>query len=90
VGIIPLTAKLNTLAGGPLSHGEDILRPNSLPERLGRLSSEMDKPFIAIVDSGPLYDPFSAELEKRGIPTFRAADRALRMLERWRKAHQRI
>jgi len=90
VGIIPLTAKLNTLASGPLSHGEDILKPNSLPERLGRLSSEMDKPFIAIVDSGPLYDPFSAELEKRGIPTFRAADRALRMLERWRKAHQRI
>ncbi len=87
VGIIPLTAMLNTLASNPLSHSEDILRPNSLPERLGRLASEIDKPFIAVVDSGPLFDPFCVELEKRGIPTFRAADRALRMLERWRKVH---
>ena len=45
---------------------------------------ETDKPFVAVVDTGPLYDPLCRLLEKRGVVVFRTADRALRMLELWR------
>jgi len=65
-------------------HGEDVTRKDSIAARYGRLARETDKPFVAAVDTGPLYDPLCAELERRGIPVFRTADRALRMLERWR------
>ena len=45
-----------------------------------------EKPWVAVVDSGILYDPLSRELEKRGVPVFRTADRALAMLNLWLKA----
>ena len=41
---------------------------------------------MAVVDSGELYDPLTRELERRGVPTFRTADRALRILNAWLKA----
>jgi len=36
-----------------------------------------------VVDSGPLYDPLAAALSGVGIPVFRSADRALRLLATW-------
>lgn len=84
VGIVPLTVMMNTLAAEPGVHGEDVTREDSIAARYGRLGQETDKPFVAVVDTGPLYDPLCAELERRGIAVFRTADRALKMLERWR------
>lgn len=84
VGIVPLTVMMNTLAANPQVHGEDVTREDSIAARYGRLALETDKPFVAVVDTGPLYDPLCAELERRGIAVFRTADRALKMLERWR------
>jgi len=84
VGIVPLTGMLNSLPANPLVHGEDITRPDSLAARYGALARQIDKPFVAVVDSGPLYDPLCQELEKHGIVVFRTADRALKMLEVWR------
>ncbi len=46
------------------------------------------KPFVAVVDAGPLYDPL-CELEKLEFVVFRTADRALKMLELWRKSPAR-
>jgi 3-oxoacyl-ACP reductase-like protein len=33
-----------------------------------------------VVDAGAIYDPMARALEEAGIPTFRTADRALRLL----------
>ncbi|MEN6297480.1 MAG: hypothetical protein ABFC92_05985, partial [Rectinema sp.] len=86
VGIVPLTGMMNSLPANPSAHNEDITREDSLALRYGKLVGETDKPFVAVVDAGPLYDPLCLELEKRGIVVFRTADRALKMLELWRKS----
>lgn len=84
VGIVPLTVMMNTLAADPAVHSEDVTREDSIAARYGKLMRETDKPFVAVVDTGPLYDPLCRELEKHGVPVFRSADRALKMLEMWR------
>lgn len=86
VGIVPLTVMMNTLAADPAVHQEDVTRDDSIAARYGRLARETSKPFVAVVDTGPLYDPLCRELERHGVPVFRTADRALRMLERWRNS----
>ncbi len=89
VGLVPFTVRMNSLAADPGIHGEDVTKPDSIASRYGKLMSETQKPFVAVVDTGPLYDPLVRLLEKHGIPVFRTADRALRMLELWRKATSR-
>ncbi len=86
VGIVPLTGMMNSLPANPSVHGEDITRSDSLAARYGELVRQTDKPFVAVVDTGPLYDPLCQELEQHGIVVFRTADRALKMLELWRKS----
>jgi acyl-CoA synthetase (NDP forming) len=86
VGIVPLTGMMNSLPANPSVHGEDITRADSLAARYGELVRQTDKPFVAVVDTGPLYDPLCQELEQHGIVVFRTADRALKMLELWRKS----
>ena len=80
VGCVPLTGALSTLAAAP-EHGEDVARPDSVACRLARLRAELCKPWVAVVDSGALYDPMTRLLQAQRIPTFRAADRALQALE---------
>jgi acyl-CoA synthetase (NDP forming) len=79
VGCVPMTPALNTLAPGE-GHREDIDREESVVQRLLRLNNEIKKPWVAVVDAGTLYDPMAARLQAAGIPTFRTADRALRLL----------
>ena len=86
VGCVPLTGALNTLPAGP--HGEDLSHPDSVVNRLTRLKEETKKPWVAVVDSGPLYDPMASRLEAGGVPTFREADRALRMLNLFASARE--
>lgn len=86
VGLVPFTVRMNTLAADPQVHDEDVTRPDSIAGRYGDLMRSTDKPFVAVVDTGPLYDPLCRELENRGVCVFRSADRALRMLEMWRKS----
>lgn len=83
VGIVPLSAMINTLAASPSSHKEDVTRDDSLAGRYGRLIKETEKPWVAVVDAGDLYDPLARELLARGVPTFRSADSALKMLNLW-------
>jgi acyl-CoA synthetase (NDP forming) len=82
VGLVPFTSRMNTLARGK-HHHEDVTRDDSLAVRYGRLIAEGSKPWVAVVDAGELFDPLSRELARRGVPTFRTADRALRMLNIW-------
>ncbi len=86
VGCVPLTGALTTLAAGT-GHGEDLTRQDSVVSRLTQLAAELPKAWVAVVDSGPLYDPMADLLQAARVPTFRTADRALRLFEtfcRWR------
>jgi acyl-CoA synthetase (NDP forming) len=80
VGCVPLTPALNTLPAGA-GHGEDFTREDGIAQRLRRLQAESPKAWVAVVDAGPLYDPLVAHLLAHGIPTFRSADRALRLFD---------
>ncbi len=85
VGIVPLTVRMNTLAAAA-HHTEDVRREDSVAGRYGGLIKAGHKPWVAVVDSGALYDPLVRQLERQGVPTFRTADRALKMLNIWLEA----
>ena len=61
-------------------HKEDISRETSLPNRMVRVFKTTEKPVVFAIDSGALYDPFVAMMEKAGLPCFRKIDRAIRAL----------
>lgn len=84
-GIVPLTAALHSMASGPDYEG-DLNRQDGIAVRYGRLMAGSTKPWVAVVDSGPLYDPLARALDSRGVPTFRSADRALAALSLWVRA----
>jgi acyl-CoA synthetase (NDP forming) len=85
VGCVPMTGALNTLSRDD-KHDENIDREDSVVQRLLRLNDEIAKPWVTVVDAGALYDPMAARLEAAGIPTFRTADRALRLFDVFCKA----
>ena len=78
VGIVPLTAALTTLAPGD-GHRENFTAAGGVVGRLAALRRDGGKPWIAVVDAGTLYDEMARALLTAGIPTFRSADRALRL-----------
>ncbi|MCL4849168.1 MAG: acetate--CoA ligase family protein [Acidobacteria bacterium] len=80
VGCVPLTPALQTLERGP-AHAEDLERPDALAARLGRRFAASRKPWVVVVDAGPLYDPFAAALARHRLPVFRTADRAVGALD---------
>jgi len=82
VGIVPLTPALQTLAPGQ-GHTESIHHPDSIAQRLPRIAAASDKPVVAVVDAGALFDPLAEVLGAGGLPVFRSADRAVRALCRW-------
>jgi hypothetical protein len=79
IACVPVTSALNTLAADP-AHGEDLTRYEALASRLARLNEDTVKPWVAVIDAGPLYDPLAGHLAAAGIPTFRSADRAMRLM----------
>jgi acyl-CoA synthetase (NDP forming) len=88
VGIVPLTAALNTLQPGA-GHGEDVASPDGIVARLAALKRDAVKPWVVVVDAGAIYDPMVRALDAAGIPTFRTADRALRLLNVYGAERQR-
>jgi acyl-CoA synthetase (NDP forming) len=82
VGIVPLTPALQTLAEGD-GHRESVTAAESICQRLPDVAAASTKPVVVVVDSGELFDPMAEALEARGLPVFRAADRAMRVLRRW-------
>ncbi len=76
VALIPLTPAM-------LTTPDEIGQPGSLAERLPKLFAAADKPVIASIDSGPLYDPLVRSLRAAGVPVFRSADDAVRVLGRY-------
>ncbi len=82
IGCVPMTGALDTLAPGA-GHSDDVDREDSVAGRLVRLFHATRKPWVAVVDAGRLYDRMAQRLEDGGVPTFRTADRALRLFGRW-------
>ena len=76
VGVVPLTSALKTTPS-------EIGDPQSVAVRLPRLFATSRKPLVAVIDSGPLYDPLVHALRDRGVPVFRSADQAIRSLGRY-------
>lgn len=76
---IPLTPAMATLAEG-VPEEQSIRAPGSLVNRLAKLLPEADKPIVASIDSGRLYDAMAWALEEKGVPVFRSADVAIRTL----------
>lgn len=79
VGIVPVTDTLDALSPGP-GHPEDLARPDAIAATMARLWRETTKPWVAVVDAGPLYAPFVEALAAAGIPTLGTADAATRVL----------
>ena len=77
--LVPLTGALKTL--------EDTLADDSsIARRVPRLVQKFDKPVVAVVDSGRLFDPLENMLQESGVVTFRSSDRAVWTLGRYARA----
>ena len=55
----------------------------------GDLKRELAKAWVAVVDAGVVYDPLVRLLDEDGVPTFRTADTALRLLNVFAEARRR-
>lgn len=76
IGCIPLTGALRTLE-------DEIESGDSVVNLLTSLWRRTAKPWVVVLDSGPLYDAAAQRLAAEGVPVFRAADRAARALDAW-------
>ncbi len=74
--IVPLSPVMQTLPQGILPN-ESVTSDTSIAMRLPALAKEFDKPVVAVVDSGNLYDTLAGTLEQGGLPVFRSSDRAV-------------
>jgi acyl-CoA synthetase (NDP forming) len=81
-GIVPLTPAMQTLPPGA-AHRESVDDPGSIARRLPAIAAKHETPLVAVVDSGRLFDPLAAVIESGGVPVFRSADRAVRVLCKW-------
>jgi acyl-CoA synthetase (NDP forming) len=80
VGIIPLGYNTRTLPGAsPFSFesGESFVK------RLPPIAARSEKPIVAVVDSGKLYDPMVEAMEAQGMVVFRSSDQAVAALGRF-------
>lgn len=84
IGCVPMTPALNTVPLRPaktLSTDEPVFGADSIVTHLAAINGDTRKAWVAVVDAGRLYDPMAVRLEAAGIPTFRTADRALKLFE---------
>jgi acyl-CoA synthetase (NDP forming) len=82
VGCVPMTPALKTLVPGP-DHPEDLRSDDGVIARMYKVKDSTSKAWVAVVDAGPIYDEMAMLLKARGIPTFRTADRAMRLFHRF-------
>ncbi len=82
LGLVPMTDRLDTLPAAG-AYAEDLAAPNAVAAELGRLWAETTKPWVCVVDAGPLYAPFADALTAQGIPVVATADAATRVLAAW-------
>ncbi|HSB54090.1 MAG TPA: hypothetical protein VLD58_07025, partial [Gemmatimonadales bacterium] len=80
VGIIPLGYNTRTLPGAnpyAFESGESFVK------LLPPIAARSEKPVVAVVDAGTLFDPMVEALEEQGMAVFRSADQAVAALGRY-------
>ena len=81
-GMVPLTAMVQSLPHG--ASARDVFdAPQGYANRAIALFQQTQKPFVIVLDGGRLYDPMTEYLQRGGVPVFRSADHAIRMLGRY-------
>lgn len=88
VGLDPTAPSVRALQESRLRPGYDITDPNSTVHLMPPLVERHDKPVIAIVDGGQLYDAMSAGLMDRDVCVFRNCARGTRALVRYAEARR--
>ena len=86
VGLDPTAPSVRALQESKLRPGYDITDPKSTLHLMPPLVERNEKPVIAIVDGGQLYDAMSAGLMDRGVCVFRNCARGTRALVRYVEA----
>lgn len=79
VSLDPLSPMMRTLAGES-SARYAMDNPDSIKNRLIRLAQQTDKPLVAVVDGGRMFDPLRDALIAAAIPVFTVCDRAVAAL----------
>ncbi len=82
VAIVPLTPILHTLPD-EFVPTETFSADQSIINRIARLNDHSAKPLVLVVDSGPLYDYMADAFQQHGLPVFRSADQAVRVLGKY-------
>jgi acyl-CoA synthetase (NDP forming) len=78
-GNVPLTSQVQSLPRGISEH--DVFdAAGGYAERVIALFAQSTKPFAVVIDAGRYYDALADHLQAAGVPTFRSADRATRLL----------
>jgi len=85
VGCVPMTPALKTLVPAG-DHPEDLRAEDGVIARMRRVKDSTSKAWAAVVDAGPIYDEMAMLLKAYEIPTFRNADRAMRLFHRFCEA----
>jgi acyl-CoA synthetase (NDP forming) len=86
VGLDPTAPSVMALEVSTLRPGIDLDNPKSSVHLLPPLVERSEKPIIAVVDGGPLYDAMAGRLMDRGVCVFRSCMRATRALTRYVEA----
>jgi acyl-CoA synthetase (NDP forming) len=80
MGIVPLGPNTRTLPG---EHPFSFESEDSFVHLIPPIVARSEKPIIAVVDSGELYDPMVAAMEKQGMVVFRSSDQAVSAIGRY-------
>lgn len=82
VAIVPLTPLLHTLPDDHIAD-DDVSADKNIVKQIVKLNNNSAKPLVMVVDSGSLYDHMATGLEGSGLPVFRSADQAVRVLGKY-------
>ncbi|WP_320176079.1 acetate--CoA ligase family protein [Maridesulfovibrio sp.] len=88
IGLDPLSPSMHTLAE-PTIPAFSMEDENSLGNLLIQIVKKSDKPILAIVDGGRLYEPLRDMLLENGVPVFPVCDRAVAAIALYSKARMR-
>jgi len=77
LSMVPLSPSVNTLPAGK-GHNEDFTKDSFVTSSV-EAARKAGKPVIFVVAAGEWYDPYCKYAMEQGLPTFRSADRAVRV-----------
>ncbi len=88
IGLDPLSPSMHTLAE-PTIPAFSMEDEKSLGNLLIEIVAKSEKPVLAVVDGGRLYDPLRDMLLANGVPVFPVCDRAVAAIALYTKARTR-